>query len=297
MVASTTRVEKPKAAGYYAYQNYVCGSYEYFGLDGFNNKTCGRHCLKAARALDWLIFRLREIYAGPGRAALLEKIDEKLKADNLPTGGEVERVERHIQELDRQVSRLVAAIRTTDSPQLAQELASAEKDRNLARAELEKAKKPAKVRAPRTEPEKIVEQLRRSPDRVTAGAPALFNEVIRRLVTKIECRWNKKPGKRNACSLREASVSLYKTEWPAAVPAAGDDCPADIASGLVTFHVEKEPAPADPTEALADLLISAWEARRGPRRKRGGPAAIGGKARAPKAAKPIGASGRESQAV
>jgi DNA invertase Pin-like site-specific DNA recombinase len=269
LVAATANVRKTKGGGFYTYQWYVCGSYFYFGRDGFNNRTCGRHCVNSGRALDWLLYKLKEIYLGPAREALLHKIAGKLKERSQAGPDDVERLQRRIQELDREIGRLVAGIRTTDAPELAQELAAVKKERESVTGEWQRAKKPTTRTAPQGEPEKIAHQLRANPARLIDADPALLREVIRRFVTKIECRWGSEPGKRRIVHrLLEARIALYTMarKLPASKPA--NDCPADIAGGLVTFHVLSEPAPADCAEALADLLISAWEKRRGPK---GGP--------------------------
>jgi hypothetical protein len=67
--------------------------------------------------------------------------------------------------------------------------------------------------------------------------------------------------------LQEVSVQLRKTDWPTIRPAGIVDQPADVASGLVSFHVSTEADPADCADVLADLLILSWEGRKSPKRK------------------------------
>ena len=71
-----------------------------------------------------------------------------------------------------------------------------------------------------------------------------------------------------------ARVELHATGQKAAPSNPPADCPADVAIGLVKFHVGSQPASADCADTLADLLISAWEKRKGPKGgRRSNPAA------------------------
>jgi site-specific DNA recombinase len=268
MVASTATVRNAKGGILYQYQRYVCGSFVRYGRDGLNNKTCGHHSINAARALEWLVYKLQAIYFDTGHNALVETIRAKLKARKQPTSGDVERLQKRIQELDRQVNRLVAAIRVTDATELTEELATVREEREAARNALASAKKPAAGKGLETEPERIAGRLKKLLPQLGRFDPAILREVLRRLVAKIECRWGHRPGKHTLYPLLEARIELCDATAAETSPGRAIDCPADIAGGLVTFHAGSAADRGDCAEALADLLISSWEAGKAPRRKR-----------------------------
>ena len=268
MVACTAKIKNAKGEIRYKYQRYICGLFALYGRDDATNKTCGYHNINAARALEWLVWKIKETYLGPGRDALEEKIEAKLKGRNEPKAGDGERLQKHLAELDRQVNRLVMAIRTTDAAELAEELATVREERDTVRTAIASAKKPTLRKASETEPQQIADQLRRKSQQLTSANPALLRELLRRFVATIECRWSVRPGKHNFYQLREVRVELRATQRGATSREWVNDCPANIASGLVTFHVGTAAPEGDPANVVADLLITIWEERRGTKRKR-----------------------------
>ena len=267
MIANTAVVKNAKLEKLYTYQTYVCASYKNFGtLDEVNNPTCGHHSLRAERVLTWLLYKLQEFYEGPGRQALLETIRARLSEPERESAGDVARLQKRADELDRQVNRLVTAISTTDAPELAQQLATVKTEREAIQRELATAKNPRGRKAPQPEAEQIAQRLRKYRD-LTQRDPALLREVLRRFVAKIECRWGRVTGRHNLYPLQEVRVELRDPAHAKTPQARGTDCPAEIATGLVSFHVGKHSEPADTTAALADLLVSIWEERKGPKRR------------------------------
>lgn len=229
-----------------------------------------------------MVYKLKEVYLGPARDALVEKIGAKLKGRAESKQGDVERLQRRIRELDQQISRLVTGIRTTDAPELAQELAAVKKERDSVAMELRRAKKPAARTAPQGEPEKIAGQLQTKPARLIDADPALLREVVRRFVAKIECRWDSKPGKRRIFyPLLGVGIGLYATGQklpPRSPPTiAPRTLPADRSPSMLS-------ARRRPPTALRRLLTCSFP-RGKDGRGRGAPDRIGPAARRHVAAK------------
>ena len=95
------------------------------------NTTCLRHSIDAPRVLSWLVYKLQETFSGPRRAELVQQVKAELTAASKANSGDVERLDKRAGDLDREVGRLVKAIRSIDAAELVEELSivRAERDR------------------------------------------------------------------------------------------------------------------------------------------------------------------------
>ena len=132
MYATVHRSGDRKGRKVYTYRWFVCSSYmkEVYG------STCGRHPIAADLVTGWLVAKLQEIYLGPGRDALVAEIRKQLKAAPKTSKRDVGRLEKRLGELDREVSRLVKAVRMSDIAELVEELSLVQAERERVKAEL-----------------------------------------------------------------------------------------------------------------------------------------------------------------
>jgi len=168
----------------YHYHKYVCSSYV-----NALNPTCDRHAIDADRVLGWLMGKLQEIYLGPGRDALVQEIRSQLQAQPKANDNDLKRLEKRAADLEKEVNRLVKAIRTIDAAELVEELAIVQAERERVKAQLAEAIKlstPVDIDA---EAERIADSLWEIGQRLKDGDPATVREVLRQFVSKITCRW------------------------------------------------------------------------------------------------------------
>ena len=104
-----------------------------------SNKTCGFHTVNAGLALEWLVWKLKETYLGPGPDALLEQVIARLERDR--GDNQIEALKERAEELDREVNRLVVAVRKLDVPELIGELNATREERDRVRLDLAKAER------------------------------------------------------------------------------------------------------------------------------------------------------------
>ena len=76
--------------------------------------------------LRWVVQALQEEYLGPGRDALVQNIKRELTTQAKAIHGDVARLQKRAGELDREVARLVKAIRTVDAAELPRNCRSSE---------------------------------------------------------------------------------------------------------------------------------------------------------------------------
>jgi hypothetical protein len=119
-------------------------------------------------------------------------------------------LESRLAELEREVGRLVKAIRTTDAPELAQELNNARADRDRVQAALEAAGRYATPQDLDRTAEQRADVLIRLGERLTDGDPAALREVFRQAIDRIECTWEHvpTPSGKTRCKLVEGEVLL-----------------------------------------------------------------------------------------
>ena len=169
-----------------------------------NDTGCGRHTIDAAGIETWLVGALREYYLGPGRAELVDEIKRQLKAEAKTGKADLKRLEKRAGELEREVNRLVKAIRTTDIPELVEELEMVRRERQSVQEALQKAQRLQDGQGIDDEAESAADELRNLGERLSDPEPAVVRKVFRQMVQRIECRWEPVPNKGRGRGLRTA---------------------------------------------------------------------------------------------
>jgi DNA invertase Pin-like site-specific DNA recombinase len=188
---------------------YICSTYASFGPRSLRNTTCGHHIIDAQRVLGWLVWKLQEVYLGPGRDVLVKEIRRQLAGEAKTSAADRARLEKRAGDLDREVSRLVKAIRTVDAAELVEELQIVRGERDRVRAELAQAGRLTDPLDLDAEAERIADSLSAIGEQLTTEDPAILREVLRQFVARITCRWGyKKPGKRASYPFLEGKVEL-----------------------------------------------------------------------------------------
>lgn len=190
----------------YEYKQYMCSTY-----CNHNGPTsaCGRNPVDAKRVLSWLTQKLQEVYLGPGRDALVHEIRKQLKAEPKANKRDLTRLEKRAADLDKEVNRLVKAIRTLDADELVEELALVQAERERVKAELAEVGKLATPVDLDAEAERIADRLWEIGERLDDSDPAVLREVLRQFVSKITCRWETTDRqKRTRCRLIGGTVEL-----------------------------------------------------------------------------------------
>jgi len=171
--------------------------------------SCGRNPIDANRVLSWIVHKLQEVFLGPGRGVLVEEIKRQLAAEATTNTGDVKRLEKRGADLDREVGRLVRAIRTIDAAELVEELVLVRTERDRVKAELARAGRFTDPTDLDTEAEQIADGLLEVGGQLTASDPAVLREVLSRFVSRITCRFDQKPGKvRSRSRFVEGTVEL-----------------------------------------------------------------------------------------
>jgi hypothetical protein len=209
MIGATGYGHDRKGQSVYRYSRYMCSGYAMFKRGSLANPTCGHQTVPADRVQKWLVYKLQEVFLGPGRDVLVEEIKRQLsvqaKAPSVDTG----RLEKRAADLDREVGRLVKAIRTVDAAELVEELAMIRNERDRVKAELAQAGKQAEPIDVAAETEQIADSLMDLGQQLADGDPAVLREVFNRLISRIECRWkHRHSGKRDRWELIEGQVTL-----------------------------------------------------------------------------------------
>ncbi|MEI8375840.1 MAG: recombinase family protein, partial [Planctomycetota bacterium] len=211
MIGETGRGRDRQGKLAYTYLRYVCSHYAKFGTDGQHNTTCGHHAVDAQRVLGWLVQALQETFLGPGRDELVQNITRQLKADTKASSGDVERLQKKAADLDREVGRLVRAIRTIDAAELVEELEIVRTERDRIRDELATAGSLTDPVDLHTEAERLADTMMDLGERLTDSDPAILRAVLRRFVSRIDCRWKRNPGRqRHRYELVEGMVELHE---------------------------------------------------------------------------------------
>ena len=95
--------------------------------------------------------------------------------------------------MEREIGRLVKAIRTTDAPELVEALDHARRERQSVQAALQQAGLVLNGQSLDDEAAAIVDGLWGLAERLNADDPAVVRDVFRKLVSRIECRWEALP--------------------------------------------------------------------------------------------------------
>jgi len=169
----------------YSYHHYICSSY----ANEVSGSTCARHPIDAALVLRWLTQKLQEVYLGPGRDALVQEVRKQLKAEPKANKCDTKRLEKRLNDLEKEVGRLVRAIRTLDADELVEELALVQAERERIKAELAQAGKLTDAADLDAEAERIADHLWAIGERLGDSDPAVLRDVLRQYVYHIECRW------------------------------------------------------------------------------------------------------------
>ncbi len=194
-----------KGGKQYAYHHYICSSYVN-DLDS----TCGRHPIDAALVLRWLTDKLRELYLGAGRDALIQEIHSQLKAEPKANKSDVKRLEKRAADLEKEVGRLVKAIRTLDADELVEELSLVQAERERVKAELADANKLSGPVDLDGVAERIADQLWKVGKQLTDSDPAVLREVLQLFVYRVTCRWERIGKTQRRSRLVGGTVEL----WP-----------------------------------------------------------------------------------
>jgi hypothetical protein len=119
-------------------------------------------------------------------------------------------LQKRAADLDREVGRLVKAIRTVDAAELVEELAIVRGERERVKAALADAGRLATPTDLAAEAERIADTLVDLGGRLNDSDPAILRRVLQELVSRITCRWEPGQGKgRTAkCRLAEGIVEL-----------------------------------------------------------------------------------------
>jgi len=191
---------------------YICQTYSNHGRGTAGNQTCGHHTIEAARVTAWVIHALQQAYLGPGRAALVEETKRELKRQNKGRGKDSDRLQKRATELDREVGRLVKAIRTIDAAELVEELAIVRAERDKVRAELAQASTTNHVEDIDAEAERIADGVRDLTQKLNDSDPAIVREVLHQFVYRIPCRWDQRTTEdgRLCCSFHSGEVELWE---------------------------------------------------------------------------------------
>ena len=211
MEGNTRRLFGSDGGTAHEYPQYLCGTYSKFGPDGQNNTTCGHHPIDAQQVLAWLVYALQKTFLGPGRESLVQEIKKQLNAEPKANSGDVARLEKRAADLEREVSRLVKAIRTIDAAELVEELALVQAERDRVKAGIATAGRFTDPMDVDTEAERAADMMLDLGKRLTDPDPAVLREVLRQFVSRIDCRWKQEPsktGKQLRCEFLKGTVRL-----------------------------------------------------------------------------------------
>ena len=123
----------------------------------------------------------------------------------------MERLQKRAADLEREVSRLVRAIRTLDAAELVEELALVQAERDRVKAEIVQAGRFTDPVDLDSEAERIADGLWEIGEHLNDSDPAVLREVLRQFVSRITCRWEtskSKSEKQTRCRLVGGTVEL-----------------------------------------------------------------------------------------
>jgi hypothetical protein len=173
----------------YIYYSYECPTYNSRGRR--NKAGCGHFVVGAAAVEAWLVQALQRVYLGPGRGELVEHLEKALRQQAKSGPANAKRLQGRLAELDREVARLVKAVRTVDAPELLTELAEAREERSCIKAALTQAGQGKAAESVQSEAERIADLVWQLGESLSAAEPAVLRELFQRMVSRITCRWEK----------------------------------------------------------------------------------------------------------
>jgi len=132
--------------------------------------------------------------------------DQRLLGRSVAKTGkaDLKRLEKRAGELEREVSRLVQAIRRADIPELVEELEAVRRERQSVQETLQKAQRLQDGQGSDQEAERVADGLWALGERLSNHDPAVVRDVFRQMVQRIECRWEPAPSKGRGRGLRMA---------------------------------------------------------------------------------------------
>ena len=192
----------------YTYPKYRCQTYDLEGKD--NASGCGHQTVDADRVLRWVVGALQREFLGAGREEVLQGVKADLSAQAGTTGDDRGRLETRLAELDKEVSRLVGAIRRTDVPGLIQELREAHKERQDVQEALQQAGRFTDPGDIDQEAERIADSLVALGARLAKADPSELRELLALVIQKITCKWKrvKLANGRTRCPFEKGEVLL-----------------------------------------------------------------------------------------
>jgi hypothetical protein len=209
--------------------------------------------------------KLEEVYLSRGRDALVKQIAAKLKGGKRARPHDIEEFQKRVDILDQEAKNVIAAIRKRGSPDLSDELERIDKDRELARNDLERAQASIHPHAPHRAAGAIVDGLERLFQRLASKDPAVQRLALRQFVAKIECRFApNSPGKRRKHVVVEGKVFLREDDLLKLVPPESSVltfCDVDLMATLPRKRLGPVSG-ADKPRPAADRP-NAWPPRRG----------------------------------
>lgn len=190
------------------YHRYVCSVYN---VHGKNSETGCGHFVIDARAMEaWLVKAIQKAVLGPTRKELVRQITRDLKTKAKTGRTDAKRLQKRIETLDREITRLVKAIRTIDAPELIAELTSARGERDRIKATLAETPTTGRLSGIESEAERIADTVWELGQRLDTADPGELKETFSQVVAKITCRWDKTEtkGGRTRCTLAKGEVEF-----------------------------------------------------------------------------------------
>ena len=202
----------------YDYAQYICSTNATFGRDlTREHHLRPHHAIDAGRVLGWLVHKLQDVFLGPGRDALVQEIRKQLKAEPKANRGDLERLQKRAADLEREVARLVKAIRTIDAEELVEELALVQAERDRVKAEITQAGRLADPVDLDAEVERMADSLWEIGQHLNDSDPAVLREVLRQFVSRITCRWETTQGKLRTRSRLVGGTVQLREQTPLSV--------------------------------------------------------------------------------
>jgi DNA invertase Pin-like site-specific DNA recombinase len=177
---------KVRSTKTYTYRRYICGRYNAHGKAGCRCNTVPERVLSAV-----VRRKLYEEFLDPANLAKLrEEIERQLKAGSRSDPERAERLRAALAKLDRQIDEGTERYLTAPKallPELAAKLDRWKEEREGLTAELEALQAEAGPEDYAARADKALAQLARLREEFNAPHAARLREVIRQMVTKIEC--------------------------------------------------------------------------------------------------------------
>ena len=129
----------------------------------------------------------------------------------------MERLQKRAADLEKEVSRLVRAIRTLDAAELVEELALVQGERDRVKAEIVRAGRFTDPVDLDSEAERIADGLWEIGEHLTDSDPAVLREVLRQFVSRITCRWETSKSKSQTRSRLVGGTVELREQTPLSV--------------------------------------------------------------------------------